>query len=277
MPLKKLHGSTPSRRFATGRDFSEITKSRPDKGLTKILKKHGGRNASGRITVRGQGGQGKRLYREVDFTRNKFSVPGKITSVEYDPNRTAYIAQVTYIDGEKRYILAPDGIKVGDKILSAEKTPLSSGNTMPMANMPIGTIVHNVELQPGTGGKLARSAGSSVTLVAKEGGFAHLRMPSGEIRLVPELSLATIGVVSNIDWKNVHFGKAGRKRYLGIRPSVRGVAMSPRDHPHGGGEGRSGIGMPSPKTPWGKPALGFKTRDKVKYSDRFIVKHRGAR
>lgn len=277
MPLKKLHGSTPTRRFATGRDFSVLTKLSPEKDLTKSLKKHGGRNDQGRVTARGQGGQSKRLYRQVDFTRNKYGVPGKVATIEYDPNRTAYIAQVTYVDGEKRYILAPEGIKVGDKILSAEKTPLSAGNTMPMASMPVGAIIHNVELQPGSGGKLARSAGSSVTLVAKEGGFAHLRMPSGEIRLVPEKSLATIGVVSNIDWKNVHFGKAGRKRNLGIRPTVRGVARDPRSHPHGGGEGRSGIGMPSPKTPWGKPALGFKTRSKRKYSNPFIIKHRGER
>lgn len=275
--IKKLPGTTPTRRFATGRDFSALTKTRPLKGLTGILKKHGGRNASGQVTVRGQGGQGKRFYREIDFKRNKFSVPGKVASIEYDPNRTAFIAQVTYADGDKRYILAPEGLAVGDKLISAEKAPLKPGNTMPLAAMPLGTTIHNVELQPGAGGKLARAAGSAVTLVAKEGGFAHLRMPSGEVRMVPEMSLATVGVLSNIDWKNITFGKAGRKRRMGIRPTVRGVAQDPGSHPHGGGEGRSGIGMASPKTPWGKPAMGFKTRAKRKYSNRHIVKKRGKR
>lgn len=275
--LKKLTGSTPSRRFATGRDFSTLTRSKPLKALSETLKKHAGRNAQGRVTARSQGGQGKRFYREIDFRRNKFSVPGKVAAIEYDPNRTSFIAQVTYIDGDKRYILAPEGLKVGDSVISAEKAPLKPGNCMPLAAMPIGTVVHNVELQPGTGAKLARAAGTGVTLVAKEGGFAHLRMPSSEVRLVPELSLATIGSLSNIDWKNMVFGKAGRKRHMGIRPTVRGVAQDPHSHPHGGGEGRSGIGMPSPKTPWGKPALGYKTRKHGKYSDKLIIKKRGAK
>lgn len=275
--LKKLSGSTPTRRFATGRDFATITKSGPLKSLTKILKKHGGRNAQGRVTTRGQGGQSKRLYRDVDFKRNNFSVPGKVASIEYDPNRTSFIALINYANGDKRYILAPEGLKVGDAVISDMKAPLTPGNTMPIASMPIGTIIHNVELQPGAGGKLGRAAGTSISLVAKEGGMAHLRMPSGEVRLVPEMSLATVGVLSNLEWKNINFGKAGRKRNMGIRPTVRGVAQDPGSHPHGGGEGRSGVGMSSPKTPWGKPAMGYKTRSKRKYSNKLIIKKKGKR
>lgn len=275
--LKKLSGSTPTRRFATGRDFTTVTKIAPLKSLTKILKKHGGRNSQGRVTTRGQGGQSKRLYRDIDFKRNNFSVPGKVASIEYDPNRTSFIALVHFVDGDKRYILAPEGLKVGDKVISDLKAPLTPGNTMPIASLPIGTVVHNVELQPGAGGKMGRAAGTSISLVAKEGGMAHLRMPSGEVRLVPEMSLATVGVLSNLEWKNINFGKAGRKRNMGIRPTVRGVAQDPGSHPHGGGEGRSGIGMASPKTPWGKPALGYKTRSKRKYSNKLIIKKKGKR
>lgn len=273
--LKKLPGGTPSRRFATGPDFSGLTEREPHKKLTETLQKHAGRNAAGRVTARGQGGRNKRLFRMIDFKRNKFSVPGKVSSIEYDPNRTAFIALVTYADGDKRYILAPAGLKVGDKVISDQKAPLKPGNTMPLVSMPIGTNVHNVELQPGAGGKMGRSAGTSITLMAKESGFAHLRVPSGEVRMVPEMSLATVGTLSNADWKNVKLGKAGRSRHMGIRPQVRGVAMDPDSHPHGGGEGRSGIGMKHPKTPWGKPALGFKTRNKGKYSNNMIVKGRG--
>lgn len=273
--LKKLHGTTPTRRFATGRDFSVLTRATPLKGLTTTLKKHGGRNSAGRVTARGQGGQARRRFRDIDFKRNKFSVPGKVVSIEYDPNRSSFIAQVNYSDGDKRYILAPEGLTIGDKVISDRKAPLTPGNTMPLASMPVGTMVHNVELEPGAGGKMGRAAGTAITLMAKEGGYAHLKMPSGEVRMVPEMSLATVGVLSNIDWKNMVFGKAGRKRHMGIRPTVRGVAMDPRSHPHGGGEGRSGIGRPSPVSPWGQPAIGFKTRNKRKYSNRWIIKHRG--
>lgn len=275
--LKKLHGTTPTLRFATGRDFTVLTGVKPLKKLTKVIKKHGGRNAYGRVTVRGQGGQSKRLYRDIDFKRNNHAVPGKVVSIEYDPNRTSFIALVNFANGDKRYILAPEGMVVGDSVISDQKAPLKPGNTMPLASMPIGTSVHNVELQPGAGGKMGRAAGTTITLMAKEGGKAHLRLPSGEVRLVGELCLATVGVLSNIEWKNMNFGKAGRKRNMGIRPTVRGVAQDPGSHPHGGGEGRSGIGMPSPKTPWGKPALGYRTRSKKKYSDKVILKRRGAK
>ncbi len=275
--LKKLTGTTPTRRFATGRDFSVLTRHEPLTALTSVLKKHGGRNAIGRVSVRGQGGQSKRLYRVIDFNRDNFQVPGKVTSIEYDPNRTSFIAQVNFANGDKRYILAPDGLRVGSKVVSSDKAPLQPGNVMPLSAMPIGTVVHNVELQPGAGGKLARSAGSSVTLVAKDGGYAHLKMPSGEVRMVSEKNLASVGVLSNVDWKNMHFGKAGRRRNMGIRPTVRGVAMDPHSHKHGGGEGRSGIGMPRPVNVYGKPAYGVKTRRANKYSDRMIIKRRGAK
>jgi len=273
--LKKLTGTTPGRRFATVRDFSEVTDTPPLKSQTKILQKHSGRNSQGRVTTRGQGGRNKRLYRVIDFKRNKFSVPGTVASIEYDPNRTSFIALIHYVDGDKRYILAPEGLKVGDKVISDLKTPLKPGNTMPLASMPVGTVVHNVELQPGAGGKMGRAAGTSITLMAKDAKLAHLRMPSGEVRLVPEMSLASVGVLGNIDWKNIKFGSAGRSRHRGIRPQVRGVAQDPGSHPHGGGEGRSGIGMKGPKTPWGKPALGKRTRSKKKYSNNLIIKRRG--
>lgn len=273
--LKRLTGTTPSSRFATGRDFSVLTRGTPLTALTGILKKHGGRNATGRVTVRSQGGQSRRLYREIDFKRDNFEIPGKVASIEYDPNRTSFIAQVNFADGEKRYILAPEGLVMGAKVISAQKASLTAGNAMPLSAMPIGTVVHNVELQPGAGGKIARSAGSSVTLVAKEAGMAHLKMPSGEIRLVSERNMATVGVLSNVDWKNVHFGKAGRKRNMGIRPKVRGVAMDPHSHPSGGGEGRSGAGTSKARNVYGKRTHGGKSRRRGKYSNKMIIKRRG--
>ena len=275
--LRKLYGTAPGRRFATVRDFSTLTTDTPEKKLTKILKKHSGRNAQGRVTTRGQGGRSKRLYRLIDFKRDKFGVPGVVASIEYDPNRTSFVSLINYADGDKRYILAPDNLKVGDKVISDQKAPLKLGNSMPLANIAVGTMIHNIELQPGSGAKIARSAGAFAVLVTKDSGMAHLRLPSGEVRLVPEMSLATVGVLSNPDWGNIKFGKAGRKRNMGIRPTVRGVAMDPDSHPHGGGEGRSGIGMKAPKTPWGKPALGFRTRNKKKYSSRYILKRRGSK
>lgn len=245
-----------------------------NKSLRKILPKTGGRDFSGKISVRHIGGRHKRFYRLVDFKRDKFNVPGKVVEIEYDPNRSSFIAQVSYIDGEKRYILSPEGLKLGDSVVSGEKVEAKVGNAMPLKNTPVGTVVHNIELTPGKGGQFIRSAGTSATLMAVEGEFALLRLSSGEVRKVPANSMATVGVVSNPDWKNTFWGKAGRIRHFGIRPTVRGVAMSPRDHPHGGGEGRSGIGMSSPKSPWGKPTLGKKTRKKSKYSNRMIVERR---
>ena len=273
MAIKKLRGTSPARRFMT-KTAENLTRQRPLKSLVEPIPKTGGRDRSGKISVRHKGGRHKRLYRLIDFKRDKFGVPSTVVSIEYDPNRTSLIAQVNYADGEKRYILAPNGIKIGDKIISGEKVEVTLGNTMPLKNTPLGTQVHNIELIPSKGGQLARSAGSYATLMAKEGGHAHLRLPSGEIRKAPLAALATIGTLGNIDWKNITFGKAGRKRHLGIRPTVRGVAMSPRDHPHGGGEGKSGIGMSSPKSPWGKRTLGKKTRKKGKNSDKFIITKR---
>lgn len=275
MAIKRLKGSTPSRRFMTKVDRSELTKHVPLKSLSITLKKMSGRSkASGRITVRHQGGRQKRYLRIIDFKRDKFDVPGTVFSLEYDPNRTSFIAQINYADGEKRYILAPVGLEVGAKIASGPKSEISVGNSLPLKNIPIGTVIHNVELTPGRGGQLARSAGVGVVLMAKEEPWANIKLASGEVRRVPLLAMATIGSLGNIDNKNVNYGKAGRKRLMGIRPSVRGVAMSPRDHPHGGGEGRSGIGMPSPKTPWGKLALGKKTRKRNNPSNKYIVSRR---
>lgn len=274
--IKKLPGTTPSSRFATGPDFSGLSKDRPLKALTEILEKHSGRS-NGRVTVKGQGGRHKRLYRLVDFRRNKFDVPGKVASLEYDPNRTAFIALVNYQDGDKRYILAPEGLKVGDTVIAGQKTPLKPGNAMPLGSVPLGTVVHNVELRPGGGGIMGRAAGTSLTLAAKDGGMAHLKLPSGEVRMVLATCMATIGTLTNGDWKNIKLGKAGRSRHMGIRPQVRGVARNPGDHPHGGGEGRSGIGMKYPKTEQGRPALGKRTRSRTKYSDRYIVKRRGTK
>ncbi len=273
MAIKKLPGKKNARRFMTS-VVAEVTRAEPLKSLTHALSKTGGRDASGKVSVRHIGGRHKRLYRAVDFKRDKFNIPAKVVSIEYDPNRTAFIAQLNFVDGEKRYIIAPDTLKVGDKVISGENVEISSGNSLPLKNIPVGTTVHNIELTPGRGGQIARSAGTNATLMAKEGGLAHLKMPSGEVRKVSHDGLATIGVVSKVDWKNVIFGKAGRKRHMGIRPTVRGVAMSPRDHPHGGGEGRSGIGMSSPKSPWGKPTLGKKTRKKNKHSGGLIIERR---
>lgn len=243
------------------------------KSLFEIIPKTGGRDSSGKISVRHIGGRHKRFYRKVDFKRDKFGIGAKVASIEYDPNRSSSIALLYYVDGEKRFILAPDGLEVGNKVISGEKVDIKPGNTMPLKNIPVGLQIHNVELTPGKGGQIIRSAGSYATLAAKEGKYAHIRLPSGELRKVPLDSLATIGQISNLDWRNRSFGKAGRKRHIGIRPTVRGVAMSPRDHPHGGGEGRSGIGMSSPKSPTGKKTLGKKTR-KAKSSDKLIIERR---
>ncbi len=273
MGIKKSPGKKDARRFMTSVHY-EVSKDKPMKGLSHPLPKTGGRDASGHISVRHIGGRHKRQYRKIDFSRDKFNVPAKVVSIQYDPNRTAYIAGLNYRDGEKRYILASDGLKIGDELFSGEKVEVSVGNSTLLKNMPIGTVVHNVELTPGTGAQIARSAGVSATLMARDNGYAQLRMPSGEIRKVSEKSMATIGVVSKQDWKNITIGKAGRNRNRGIRPTVRGLAMSPRDHPHGGGEGKSGIGMSSPKSPWGKRTLGKKTRKKNKSSNKFIVERR---
>ena len=259
MAVKKFRPTTPSRRQMTMATFEEKTPKSPEKSLLDSLKKTGGRNAQGKITVRHHGGGAKRKYRIIDFKRNKDGIPAKVATIEYDPNRTAYIALVVYADGEKRYILAPVGLKVGDVVVSGPEADIKPGNTLPLKNMPVGTVVHNIELQAGKGGQMVRSAGTSAQLMAKEGNYATLRLPSGEMRYV------------RIE------GKAGRKRHMGWRPTVRGYVMNPCDHPHGGGEGRSPIGRPSPVTPWGKPALGYKTRKNKKYSDRFIIKRRNSK
>lgn len=272
MAIKKMGGSTPSRRFMTGVK-EKTSKARPLKGLTSVLGKTGGRDNAGHVSVRHIGGRHKRMYRVIDFKRDKFDVPGKVITIEYDPNRTSLVAQINYADGEKRYILAPLGLEIGNSVMSSVKAEIKTGNALPLKSIPVGSIVHNIELIPGKGGAIVRSAGAGAALMAKEGSFANIRMPSGEVRKVHLESMATIGTLGNIDWKNVNFGKAGRKRRMGIRPTVRGVAQSPRNHPHGGGEGRSGIGMSSPKTPWGKPTLGKKTRNKKK-SKKMIVSER---
>ena len=258
----------------TGSTFEEITKSRPEKSLLLPLKKKAGRNNQGRITVRHRGGGAKRMLRIIDFKRAKIGVPGRVAAIEYDPNRSANIALIYYADGDKRYILAPLGLSVDDTIKAGKDAELKPGNALPLKLMPGGTIIHNIELQKGRGGQLVRSAGGVAQLMAKEGEYALVRLPSGEVRRIRSDCMATIGQVGNADHQNIKLGKAGRKRWMGFRPSVRGSAMNPRDHPHGGGEGRSPIGMPGPKTPWGKPALGYKTR-KPKPSDRVIVKRRG--
>lgn len=274
MALKKFKPTTPARRQMSVSSFDEVTRTKPEKSLTKVIKKHSGRNNTGRITVRHRGGGSKRLYRVIDFKRfDKKNIEGTITSVEYDPNRTAYIMLVTYKDGEKRYHLAPEGIKVGEKIMTAEKAKIKVGNRMFIRNIPVGYNIYNVEMKKEKGGQLGRSAGSALKLVSLEGNHAQVQMPSGEIRLVEKEGYATIGQVSNIDNNNVVIGKAGRMRHKGRRPQVRGKAMNPVDHPHGGGEGGSPIGMKHPKTPWGMPALGLKTRRR-KYTDKMIVKDR---
>ena len=272
MAVKKFKPTSPGRRFVTVSSFEEITADKPEKSLLRPLKKTGGRNAQGRLTVRHQGGGHKRMYRVIDFKRNKDGIPAKVATIEYDPNRSARIALLHYADGEKRYIIAPAGVKPGMVIESGPKADIKVGNALALRNMPVGTIIHNLELYPGHGGQLVRSAGTSAQLMAKEGKHAHVRMPSGEMRLFLQDCRATIGQVGNLEHENITIGKAGRSRWLGIRPTVRGVVMNPVDHPHGGGEGRSPVGR-NPVTPWGKPALGARTRKK-KNSDRLIVKRR---
>ena len=274
MAVKKYNPITPSRRQMTMPTFEEITSQEPEKSLLVALKVKAGRNNQGKITVRHRGGTVKRKYRIIDFKRNKDTVPAKVASIEYDPNRTAYIALVVYTDGEKRYILAPAGLNVGDVIESGVNADIKPGNALPLKNIPVGTIIHNIELQKGKGGQLVRAAGNSAQLMAKEGDYATLRLPSGEMRYVRIECRATIGTLSNATNDIVNIGKAGRKRHMGWRPTVRGSVMNPNDHPHGGGEGKSPVGRPSPVTPWGKPALGYKTRKNKKYSDKFIIKDR---
>jgi len=277
MAIKSYKPTTPSRRFMTVTDFSELSKVKPERSLLVNLKKTAGRNSYGRITVRHRGGGNKVKYRIIDFKRNKIDMNATVLTLEYDPNRSAFIALIQYEDGEKSYIIAPNGLKVGDIVVSSEKADIKPGNTLPIKNIPVGTIIHNIELSPGKGAQLVRSAGNAAQLMAKEGKYAQVRLPSGEVRMILTVCKATIGQVSNVDHENVSVGKAGRKRHMGIRPTVRGVVMNPCDHPHGGGEGKSPIGRPAPVTPWGKPALGLKTRKKKKQSNKFIVKSRKAK
>jgi large subunit ribosomal protein L2 len=274
MAVKVYKPTSAGRRGMTGHSFEEITKSTPQRSLTEAIRKHGGRNNTGKVTVRHRGGGHKRRYRIIDFKRNKFDCAAQVIAVEYDPNRSARIALLQYEDGEKRYIIAPLGLKVGDRVGNGELSQLRIGDSLEIRDIPVGTTIHNIEMLPGKGGQLVRSAGSSAQLLAKEGKYAQVRMPSGETRLISERCMATIGQVGNTDHSNVNLGKAGRKRWMGIRPTVRGSAMDPASHPHGGGEGRSPIGMPGPKTPWGKPAMGKKTRVNRR-TDKFIVRRRG--
>lgn len=276
MPVKVYKPTSAGRRGMTGHTFEEITRSKPERSLTESLRKRGGRNNTGRITVRHRGGGHRRRYRIIDFKRNKFDCKAQVVSIEYDPNRSARIALLQYEDSEKRYIIAPLGLMVGDTVGNGDLAELRPGNAMQIKDIPVGTQIHNIELLPGKGGQLARSAGVSAQLIAKEGTYAQVRLPSGEVRLIHERCMATIGQVGNTDHGNIKLGKAGRSRWLGWRPSVRGTAMDPASHPHGGGEGRSGIGMPGPKTPWGKPALGKRTRANRR-TDRFIVRRRSKR
>jgi large subunit ribosomal protein L2 len=273
MAVKVYKPKTPGTRHKTSYTFEEITKTKPERSLIVPLKKNAGRNMYGRVTVRHRGGGHKRYIRLVDFKRDKFDIPAKVAAIEYDPNRTARLALLHYVDGEKRYIVAPVGLMVGDTIVSGQDVDIRPGNSLPLANIPVGTTIHNIELLPGNGGQMVRSAGTSAQLLAKESKYAHVRLPSGEVRLVLQECRASIGQVGNVDHSNIKLGKAGRKRNMGWRPSLRGSAMTPRDHPHGGGEGRSPIGMPSPKSPWGKPTLGKKTRHN-KRTDKYIVRHR---
>ena len=275
MAIKTYNPYTPSRRNMTGSDFSEITKKTPEKALCTSLKKNAGRNNQGKITVRHHGGGNRRLYRNIDFKRNKDGISAKV--IEYDPNRTANIALICYEDGEKAYILAPEGLKDGMKVMNGPEAEIRVGNCLPLSEIPVGTLVHNIELYPGKGGQMVRSAGNSAQLMAKEGKYATLRLPSGEMRMVPMVCRASIGTVGNTDHNLIKIGKAGRKRHMGIRPTVRGSVMNPNDHPHGGGEGRAPIGRPGPCTPWGKPALGLKTRKKKKASNKLIVRRRDGR
>ena len=272
MAIRVYKPTSPARRFMSVLTYEEVTKKTPEKSLTEVLKKNSGRNKQGKITVRHQGGGNKVKYRIIDFKRDKLNIPATVKSIEYDPNRSAFIALLTYADGEKRYILAPLDLKVGDKVVAGETADIKPGNALPIANIPVGTLIHNVEVKPGRGGQMVRAAGMSAQLMAKEGQYAQVRLPSGEVRRVPMNAMATIGTVGNSDHENVRIGKAGRKRHMGVRPTVRGVVMNPCDHPHGGGEGKSPVGMPAPVTPWGKPALGLKTRKHKKYSNKMIVK-----
>ena len=277
MSIKVYKPTTNARRDMSVTDYSELSKVAPEKSLLKPLKKNSGRNSYGRITVRHRGGGNRRKYRVIDFKRNKFDVKATVKTLEYDPNRSAHIALIEYTDGEKAYILAPVGLKVGDTVVAGPSADIKPGNALPLTNIPVGTFIHNIELYPGKGGQLARAAGNAAQLMAKEGAYALLRLPSGELRNVPVLCMATIGQVGNLDHENVKIGKAGRTRHLGIRPTVRGSVMNPNDHPHGGGEGKSPIGRPGPVTPWGKPALGYKTRAKKNRSDKLIVKRRNGK
>ena len=277
MGIKKYKPTSPGRRNMSVNTFDEITKKEPEKSLLTPLKSKAGRNNYGRITVRHQGGEAKRKYRIIDFKRNKDGVPGKVAGIEYDPNRSSNIALIHYVDGEKRYIIAPLKLKVGDTIVSGPEADITIGNCLPLKNIPVGTLVHNIELKAGKGGQMVRSAGASAQLMAKEGNYATLRLPSGEMRQVRLECRATVGTVGNLDHQNVRIGKAGRKRHMGIRPTVRGSVMNPNDHPHGGGEGRAPVGRSGPVTPWGKPALGYKTRKKNKPSDKYIVRRRNVK
>ncbi len=273
MAVKKYKPTTPGQRGMTGYTFEEITKSTPERSLTISRRRHGGRNTYGRVTVRHRGGGNRRLTRLVDYRREKRGIPAKVAAIEYDPKRTARLALLHYADGEKRYIIAPLDLKVGDMLMSGPEAEIRVGNCLPISNIPVGTLIHNIELKEGKGGQIVRSAGGAAQLLGKEGDFAQVRLPSGEVRLIRQICYATIGTVGNLDHSNVKLGKAGRKRHMGIRPTVRGSAMSPRDHPHGGGEGRQPIGISSPKSPWGKPTLGKKTR-RNKKSDQYIVRRR---
>ncbi len=275
MAVKIYKPITPSLRNMTGYSFEEITKTRPERSLIVVRKKHAGRNAYGRVTVRHQGGGSRQFIRLVDFKRNKREIPAKVSAIEYDPNRTARLALLVYADGEKRYILAPVGLKVGDTVVTSRTADIRPGNSMPISSIPVGTLIHSIELAEGRGAQMVRAAGAAAQLLAKEGDYAQVRLPSGEVRRVRQTCYATIGQVGNLDHSNIKLGKAGRKRHLGIRPTVRGTAMSPRDHPHGGGEGRQPVGMPGPKSPWGKPTLGYKTR-RNKRTNQYIVRRRNA-
>ena len=277
MGIKQYKPTTPSRRGMSVSTFEEITKSKPEKSLTTSLKKHAGRNSYGRITVRHQGGGVRRKYRIIDFKRKKIDVPATVVAIEYDPNRSANIALIQYEDNEKAYILAPEGLKVNDKVMSGVNADIKPGNALPISSIPVGTLIHCIELKPGKGAQMVRSAGNSAQLMAKEGKYAHVRLPSGEMRLVSVNCTAVIGQVGNTEHENIKLGKAGKSRWLGKRPEVRGSVMNPNDHPHGGGEGKSPVGRPGPVTPWGKPALGYKTRNNKKASSKFIVKRRNSK
>ncbi|HJA69412.1 MAG TPA: 50S ribosomal protein L2 [Firmicutes bacterium] len=274
MAIKKYKPTSPARRFMSVSAFEEITAKSPEKSLLGKVKKNGGRNNAGRLTVRHQGGGNTRKYRIIDFKRAKDGIPARVASIEYDPNRSANIALLVYKDGEKRYILAPYGLNVNDTIYSGADVDIKVGNALPISSIPVGTLIHNIELTPGKGGQLVRSAGNAAQLMAKEGAYAQVRLPSGEVRMISMNCRATIGQVGNLDYENISIGKAGRKRHMGVRPTVRGVVMNPCDHPHGGGEGKSPIGRPGPVTPWGKPTLGYKTRAKKNKSDKYIIKRR---